>query len=218
MGGKQMKMKNNKGFTLIELLIVVAIIAILAAIAIPQFSAYRIKGYDAAALADLRNARTAQEAFFSDWQVYASSAAGGGAGPGARLLNNANAPVSNSTGQIAQFGISAQAPSALVAAPGLLFGISQNVSLEANTSVAPSAGLGYTMSTKNSNGDRCYGVDSDTSSIYWVNGSGNPAAGITPASTYGPDDFDPAGVGVAGVGACAGYPVAGQGSIVWGPL
>ena len=59
-------LKNKKGFTLIELLIVVAIIAILAAIAIPQFSAYRIKGYNSSATADCRNTRTAEEAFFSD--------------------------------------------------------------------------------------------------------------------------------------------------------
>ncbi|HUI45754.1 MAG TPA: prepilin-type N-terminal cleavage/methylation domain-containing protein [Nitrospirota bacterium] len=215
----KMKMKKkSKGFTLIELLIVVAIIAILAAIAIPQFSAYRIKGYDAAALADLRNARTAQEAFFSDWQVYASSAAGGAAGNGGRLLDNQNTPTSNSTGAIAQDGISASAPSAAIAAPGLQFGISQNVSLEANTSGAPNAGLGYTMATKNSNGDRCYGVDSDTSSIYWVNGSGVSIVGMAPASIYGADDFYPAGKGVAGGGACTGYPVANQGSTTWGPL
>jgi len=69
MGGKTMK-KNQKGFTLIELLIVVAIIAILAAIAIPQFSAYRVKAYNAAAEADIRNLKTALEAFYADAQQY----------------------------------------------------------------------------------------------------------------------------------------------------
>ena len=62
--------KNRKGFTLIELLIVVAIIGILAAIAIPQFSAYRAKAYNSAATSDLKNTKTALESYFADNQYY----------------------------------------------------------------------------------------------------------------------------------------------------
>jgi len=69
------KMKDQKGFTLIELMIVIAIIGILAAIAIPQFSAYRKRSYNAAAQADLRNSATAQEAYFVDNQVYSDAIA-----------------------------------------------------------------------------------------------------------------------------------------------
>jgi type IV pilus assembly protein PilA len=65
--------KNQKGFTLIELMIVIAIIGILAAIAIPQFTAYRQRAFNAAAISDLRNAATAQEAFYTDSQQYTNA-------------------------------------------------------------------------------------------------------------------------------------------------
>ena len=62
--------KSEKGFTLIELLIVVAIIGILAAIAIPQFSAYRMKAYNSAANSDVKNMKTGFEAYMADQQEY----------------------------------------------------------------------------------------------------------------------------------------------------
>jgi prepilin-type N-terminal cleavage/methylation domain-containing protein len=58
--------KNRKGFTLIELLIVVVIIGILAAIAIPKFASTKEKAYLATMKSDLRNLATAQEAYASD--------------------------------------------------------------------------------------------------------------------------------------------------------
>ncbi len=64
-------MQNRKGFTLIELLIVVVIIGILAAIAIPKFANTKEKAVLAGMKSDLRNLVTAQEAYFSDNQTYA---------------------------------------------------------------------------------------------------------------------------------------------------
>jgi prepilin-type N-terminal cleavage/methylation domain-containing protein len=60
----------RKGFTLIELLIVVVIIGILAAIAIPKFANTKTKAYQTAMKSDLRNLVTAEEAFFSDSGYY----------------------------------------------------------------------------------------------------------------------------------------------------
>ncbi len=58
--------RNTKGFTLIELLIVVVIIGILAAIAIPKFSATRERAYISSMKSDLRNLQSAQEMHYSD--------------------------------------------------------------------------------------------------------------------------------------------------------
>src|SRR4029077_4032324 len=67
---ERLRLRSESGFTLIELLVVVAIIGILAAIAIPQFSAYRKRGFDGRAASDVRNAATAQEAYFVDNNKY----------------------------------------------------------------------------------------------------------------------------------------------------
>ena len=59
--------RNRAGFTLIELLIVVGIIGILAAVAIPKFAATKDKAKLASVKTDVRNVETAEEAYFSDF-------------------------------------------------------------------------------------------------------------------------------------------------------
>jgi prepilin-type N-terminal cleavage/methylation domain-containing protein len=58
------------GFTLLELMIVIGVIAILTALALPQFAAYRKTSYSAAAMSDLGNTKTVLQAYFSDHQYY----------------------------------------------------------------------------------------------------------------------------------------------------
>ena len=67
--------KDRKGFTLIELLIVVVIIGILAAIAIPKFANTKQQAYLATLKSDLRNLVTAEEAYFADFTTYTTSLA-----------------------------------------------------------------------------------------------------------------------------------------------
>lgn len=84
---------GRKGFTLIELLIVVVIVSILAAIAIPKFSSTKEKAYVSKMKADLRNLATAQEAYVTNNLIYYSGAVPSGAlfynpSPGVTIVIN----------------------------------------------------------------------------------------------------------------------------------
>lgn len=64
------KFKRQAAFTLIELLTTISLVGILSAIALPQFSEYKAKGFDARAKSDLRNVAAAEEAYYSENFTY----------------------------------------------------------------------------------------------------------------------------------------------------
>jgi type IV pilus assembly protein PilA len=71
---KRLEGRTEEGFTLIELMVVVLIIAILLAIAIPSFLGARGKAQERAAQSNVRNALTAEKTYFTDNQVYTATA------------------------------------------------------------------------------------------------------------------------------------------------
>ena len=81
------KTMNQRGFTLIELLVVIAIIGVLASIMIPQYSDYRVRAYNIAALSDLRALINAQEVYYIDHEDYFDDA------PGSTPLSTVPAPM-----------------------------------------------------------------------------------------------------------------------------
>lgn len=163
---------EEEGFTLIELMIVIAIIGVLAAIAIPQFAAYRQRSFNSAALSDLRNYKVTEETFFNEQRVFGYSTNGGAAGGLAMVTGpgDSNTMVSNGTN-------------------GLNFGLSNRVALYG---VVDGVGQAFNVTAKHLSGDNRYGADSDMTSIFWLastagtplNVADTPAA-VTPGNEFG---------------------------------
>ena len=82
MDARSTRCPSERGFTLIELLTVVAILGVLAVVALQQMESYRRSGFDARALSDLKNAISAEEAYFATTRNYMTvSASGPGPAP-----------------------------------------------------------------------------------------------------------------------------------------
>ena len=149
--------KDAEGFTLVELMIVVAIIGILAAIAIPQFAAYRIRGYNSSALSDVRNLSTAEAAYFADWQRYGitAGAAAAGGGDGGVLTTATATPLITCADTIP-------------VNRSMAIGVGTGVDLAAHTADGTLAATHtvFVAGGKHLQGDTIYAIDGDSSGVF----------------------------------------------------